>query len=320
MIEPMTANPPHDARRMIELPSGEPIEPPTRRKPWAAALLSLVVPGLGQLYAGAPLRALIVWAGVFVVTPVGVAVAMLLPGVAQIAAIILFGLGVVVLAMWDAARTARAPALAHRRAPYARWYVYTAIILVSIFIVQPRLFAWMHAHVATAYRIASTSMEPTLLRGDYILTVPLRGEIARGDLIVHRTPAGTFVKRVVALPGDTVAMQNGRLTIDGRAVSEPYAQWGDTADMTVPEFGWQRAVLASSVDQSAYQPSLRTWGPLVIPRDEYFLLGDFRDNSLDSRYLGLEPRAEMIGRPTIVYLSADSGVGVRWSRIGRRAE
>ena len=315
----MTPAPSPDAISIIELPSAEPIDPPARRKPWAAALLSLILPGLGQLYAGAPRRALGMWVAVTAASLAGLRAALLLPGLAQLVAIIVVGLGTRALVMWDAARTARVPALAHRRAPYARWYVYVALFLVSAFVWQPVYRGWLHAHVASAYRIPTMSMAPALLRGDYLLTVPLRGEIARGDMVVHRTVNGLFIKRVVAIPGDTVAMRDGRLTMDGRPVAEPYASWADTADAATPEFDWQRTLLASEADTASYHPTLRTWGPLVMPPGQYFLLGDSRGNSLDSRYLGAEPGEGIIGRPTVVYFSADSGA-VRWRRIGHTVE
>lgn len=305
---------------VVEPPSGEPIEPPTRRKPWAAAVLSLVIPGLGQLYAGTPWRALGVWCAAAVATVIVAIVGPAFDATTRFVVVTLYNVGVRALAAWDAARTARRPELAYRRPAYSRWYVYAAIAAVWLVALFGGIAA-LRGRFVNGYLIPSDTMAPTLLKGDYVFARALGGPIARGALTVNRAPGGLLlIKRVVAIPGDTVAMVDRRLTIDGRPVAEPYVQWIDTADVALPELEWQRAYLAPSADAASYRPTMRSWGPLVVPLDHYFVLGDNRDESLDSRLFGFEPRAGIVGRPTFIYFSVDSANGVRWGRIGRRVE
>ena len=159
-------------------------------------------------------------------------------------------------------------------------------------------------------------MEPTLLVGDYLIAVPLRHPITRGQLVTYRTEAGAFAKRVVGLPADTLAMRGGILSVNGHALPEPYAQ-RDSADPTWPEFAWQRNYLLHPNDSASYRPTLQNWGPIVVPAREYFILGDNRGSSLDSRFEGFISERAFIGVPKTVYFSRDVERGrIRWERLG----
>jgi len=169
------------------------------------------------------------------------------------------------------------------------------------------------------YRMPSTSMEPTILRGDYVLAVPLNAPPTRGEIVIYRTPRGPWVKRIVGTPGDTVSMRHGTLFINGDSVPEPYASHKAERDMSDTSFGWQRHHLVPGHDTTTYRPTLTSWGPLLVPLGDYFLLGDNRGESADSRYTGFVPAASIVERPMFVYFSYDSETRtVRWSRIGTR--
>jgi signal peptidase I len=191
------------------------------------------------------------------------------------------------------------------------------------------LLVGLEARGGRSFRNVSAGMEPAILPGDYLTMRPISpddiGALQRGTLIAHAfppEPSKTFVKRLVGLPGDTLQMISGRLRINGRLRVEPYAWHADsTADPVWDEFRWQRALLPAGLgrDTATYRPSRDNWGPLVLPADHFFVLGDNRDNSLDSRYWGLLTPEQILGLPTRVYLSRDPKTGhVRWSRIGRR--
>jgi signal peptidase I len=177
----------------------------------------------------------------------------------------------------------------------------------------------------------SSSMAPAILSGDYITSRALRRairvlDLRRGDLIVFAfppDPSKQFIKRVVGLPGDTLTMTDGKLLVNGGTLREPYAHRDEpTVDPVVDDFDWQRRYLAgkAATDTSKYLASRNNWGPLEVPRGAYFVLGDNRDNSLDSRYFGFVPAAEVQARVRRIYFSRDSTGRIRWSRIGKRVE
>ncbi len=289
------------------------------RQPWLAVLLSLVTTGLGQVYAGRPMRAMLVWLACTTWAVLGVVATVRLSGSAEIVAFAVTILGGPAWAAWDAAQLARRAGATYRPRRFNRWYVYVALIAVSVFVWQPVFTTLVRERLITTFRLASRAMEPTLLGGDYILSHRMRGNITRGDIVVHRSARGSIVQRVVALPGDRVGMRSGRLFVNDRAVVEPYAQ-RDTADPSSPEFMWQSAHLPATRDSGTHRPTLHTWGPILVPLDGYFLLGDNRNNSLDSRYLGFVMRDSIVGRPSSVYLSRAPETGsIRWGRIGRSA-
>lgn len=184
---------------------------------------------------------------------------------------------------------------------------------------------------AAIYRNVTAAMAPTLLIGDRFTVVSLRGDkgsslpVRRGDLVVHRWPPDTtkrFVKRIVGVPGDTLAMADGVLFRGGRKVSESYA-WHEEpgVDPVASDFDWQRAYVIGSAarDTNAYRPSRNNWGPLRLPADAYFVLGDNRDGSFDSRYWGFLSPSDIVALPRRVYFSRDVTTGaIRWKRFGRR--
>ena len=186
--------------------------------------------------------------------------------------------------------------------------------------------------------IPSGSMRPTLLEGDvvlvnrvaYDLKVPLTDislakldNPQRGDVVTFSSPTdGTrLIKRVLALPGDVVEMRDEKLIINGQRASyqeagqamEPLGE-GNFAlaqrfDETIGERTQQIQVLPSVVAR-------RNFGPVTIPADQFMMLGDNRDNSVDSRYIGLVPRQLLIGRAVRVLVSAD--IKGNWMPRGER--
>jgi signal peptidase I len=202
------------------------------------------------------------------------------------------------------------------------------------------LFLVVRAFLVEAFKIPSASMEGTLLAGDFLLVnklvygaeVPFVGTRTpsiraprRGDVVVFQWPADltkNFVKRVVGLPGDTLSMRAGRLALNGRDQPELYALHSPITDRLDSDFGWQTRYLAAAMRN--YRPSRDNWGPLVVPFGNYFVLGDNRENSLDSRYWGFVPDSLIRGQPLVVYYSFNSeGLAqrgwlsrVRWRRLG----
>lgn len=209
------------------------------------------------------------------------------------------------------------------------------------------LFLIVKTFLVEAFQIPSGSMENTILVGDFLFVnkavygAQIPGTHARlpgfetpqrGDVIVFaypRNPELNYVKRVIGAPGDTVQSIAARIYVNGVATSEPYAEHTDpTHDWFDPDFLWQRDFLAdtSALARARYRPTRDTWGPIVVPPHKYFVLGDNRDNSEDSRYWGFVDVSAIRGRPLIVYYSYDREAhdpfgwltDIRWSRLGSR--
>lgn len=207
------------------------------------------------------------------------------------------------------------------------------------------IFLITRAFLVEAFKIPSGSMERTLLVGDFLLVnklvygaeVPVLGwslpairEPRRGDVIVFKyphDPSKFYVKRLIGVPGDTVAMLDGVMHLNGEPQAEDYVIHSDPgADPASDAFRWQRDYLVRSAQAApvTYRPSRDNWGPMVVPDDNYFVLGDNRDNSQDSRWFGWVPDSLVRGQPLLVYYSfaPDSPdlhpwpTRIRWSRIG----
>lgn len=195
------------------------------------------------------------------------------------------------------------------------------------------LFLVTRALVVEMYKIPTASMQRTLLVGDFLVVnkmvygpelpfthykLPGLHQPRRGDVIVFKWPSDTrinFVKRVVGVPGDTLQMQYGVLRRNGRPLKEGYVTHSSSdADMAADEFRWQRDYLVKSARASeTYWPSRNNWGPLVVPPRNLFVLGDNRDNSLDSRYWGFVPDSLVRGEPMFVYYSYRPDKSATWS-------
>lgn len=214
------------------------------------------------------------------------------------------------------------------------WIKSIAIALVIWFVVRSLL--------VEAFRIPSGSMENTLLIGDFLFVnkalygaeipivhrhLPAFREPERFDIVVFDSPEEpgvSVVKRVIGMPGDTIAMVGNVLYLNAQAVDEPHAvrtrSVYDPEDPRMRE--WQVRYLAER-SRSTYRPSLKNWGPLVVPPDSFFVMGDNRDNSYDSRYWGFLGRDRIAGRPLFIYYSFDKGgitplpflTSIRWGRI-----
>jgi signal peptidase I len=207
------------------------------------------------------------------------------------------------------------------------------------------LFLVIRTFIVEAFKIPTGSMEKTLLVGDFLLVnkavygaqlpftnirLPALDTPERGDVVVFEYPLDTsknYVKRVVGLPGDKVAMREGELYVNGVRQEEDYVQHTQpNGDYYDPSFEWQRDYVATGVDGATYRPTRDDWGPIVVPPDRFFVMGDNRDNSQDSRYWGFVDRDLIKGRPLIIYYSFDRSklrplpwlTEVRWGRVGDR--
>lgn len=223
----------------------------------------------------------------------------------------------------------------------ARSWGKAIVIAVAIWVV-------LRSYVVEAFRIPSPSMENTLLVGDFLFVdktgyggqfqIPLTGlrfgrlpgyaTPQRNTLVIFRsvedsTPNLDVVKRLIGVPGDTLQMVNDTLIRNGQRLDEPYAL--HLADATLPAPALQLAQMRTrqlphyvGKDPEHYQPTPHTWGPLVVPPDSYWVMGDNRDDSWDSRFWGFLPRSHIEGRPLFIYMSvALDPFRIRWNRLLR---
>lgn len=213
---------------------------------------------------------------------------------------------------------------------YARSFfpVFLIVLLLRSFLIEP-------------FRIPSGSMMPTLLVGDFILVnkfvygirLPVSdykifqiSQPERGDVVVFRyplDPSTPFIKRVVGLPGDRIAYYNKVLYINGQQADQrligTYTGHGSGANMTGASLKQEtlKPITHPILIQTGY-PSVD--GKLVVPEGHYFVLGDNRDNSRDSRYWGTVPEELLIGKAFAVWMNWDLGNGIDWTRIGMSIE
>ncbi len=204
------------------------------------------------------------------------------------------------------------------------------------------LFLVVRTFLVEAFKIPTGSMENTLMVGDFLLVnkavygaeipgahtrLPAFAAPRHGDVIVFVPPHDStknYVKRLVGLPGDTLEMRRKVLYLDGQPQVEPYVHFIDPfADPADERMEWQEPFVLPHLVDPDREPTRDNWGPLVVPPGRYFVLGDNRDNSEDSRYWGFVDAGSLRGRPMFVYYSFRRELspfafmtGVRWDRIG----
>ena len=187
------------------------------------------------------------------------------------------------------------------------------------------LALFIRTFVVQAFKIPSGSMLPTLKIGDHLLVnkfsyglkMPFTGTVIvpwngpeRGDVVVFRFPKDRsvdYIKRVVGVPGDTITIKDKKLFINGAPVADPHAHF--TSAMILDGKAGPRD----------------NFGPVTVPKDAVFVMGDNRDNSFDGRFWGFVDQRDILGKAFILYwswdldkplFSFDRLISVRWSRIG----
>lgn len=288
------------------------------RKPWVAALMSLVLPGFGQLYNGEPNKA--IWMFFFfgfIAVPVTAFLALFVSSWLLLP-VLLVAL-VAPVAIWihsvsDAVRQARRRAN-YSPAPWQASGMYLVVFLVCNVLVLPASLMYTRAHFVESFRVPSVSMEPTILKGEVLFAdkryncTGCKAAIRPGDIAVFNYPDNRtllFVKRIIAMPGDHVRMEGRDVFVNGALLAEGAAQGGEgNTTEQIDGRSWQVQWSGSGV------PPME----LTVPAGHVFVLGDNRGNSVDSRYFGTVPMEDVIGRVRQVWFSLGAS-GIRWSRIG----
>ena len=196
-----------------------------------------------------------------------------------------------------------------------------AIKTLESIVIAILIALFLRAFIVQAFDIPSGSMEPTLLPGDYILVnkflygirIPFTNirlftykSPQRGDIVVFIYPfdrSKDFIKRVIGLQGEKVQILDGKILIDDKQIPDP---WGSF----------------EKKEPSAMIRAVENFGPVVVPRNCVFVMGDNRNNSDDSRFWGFLPFDDLLGKAFIIYFSWNRKAEslpdkVRWSRIGQ---
>ncbi len=182
----------------------------------------------------------------------------------------------------------------------------------------------IRAFIVQAFRIPSSSMENSLLIGDHIMVckfiygvrlpvlnvkiIPI-SKPKRGDIIVFKWPPNpkvAFIKRCIGLPGDEIKIVNKTVYVNGKLLIDPYTKFIDSH--IYPYY-------TTNVSADTISGSRDNFGPVKVPPHHYFMMGDNRDNSLDSRYWGFVPEKDILGKAFIVYFSWNKRYAVRWHRF-----
>lgn len=186
------------------------------------------------------------------------------------------------------------------------------------------------------FRIPSGSMMPTLLQGDYIfvkkysfgLRLPVldkkiieTGEPERGDVVVFRLPSEpsiNYIKRVIGLPGDEIVYEGHRLTVNGELIAvtrDADLPNASAAARYIEQLGDRKHAIIVTNPRNAMRD-----GKFTVPDGHYFMMGDNRDNSRDSRFIGAIPETHLVGEAVRIWMHMDGLEWPEWTRIGTKIE
>ena len=278
------------------------------RKPWIAGLLTFFTIGLGHLYSGKAKKGFVLYfLGQGTILAIFLPLIWLSPNILVFLLAVVCGLGFLIFCILDAIRVSRRNKLTYELKKYNRWYVYVLVSAVNLLLIQPAVERAIKSDIVEAYRIPSGAMKPTLQIGDHILAdkyIYKKTEPKRGDIVIFpfpEDPSKDFIKRVVAVGGETIEIIDKQISINGEIIEEPFVIHTD-----------------SNIFRDKKRPR-DNFGPVKVPDDSLFVMGDNRDHSYDSRFWGFVKKASVKGKAASIYWSWDKdSSSVRWNRIGSK--
>ena len=307
------------------------------RNPWLAALASFVLPGLGQFYNGDLNRAIWLFLTFALLAIPGLAlVALYLPDgwmVPALATSLLVTLTIWIYAMLQAWRTARS-LCEYQKKPWQISGAYALLFVICDLVAMPSLSIYVREHQVEPFRIPSRSMQPSVMQGDFLFADKryncpgCRQGVHRGDVAIFAYPndrSVRYIKRVIALPGDLVEFKNQQFIVNGQLLRSLNGR--ETAGSHYEEIDghrWQIQQLdtAEHAQIDVKIPPLNrapvkqvTELSLRVPDGQVFVLGDNRNQSVDSRTFGTVPLQDILGRARQVWFSYDQGT-IKWERVG----
>jgi signal peptidase I len=303
------------------------------RKPLFALALSLFLTGLGQVYNGKPKKGIFLFL-IWIVFPL---LLFQLGIIGPDKMLILFlllsllaSLGIYIWAALDAWKQAKRLAKNYTLKFYNKLYVYILLIIVlNLFSFGPIIDWQKICFFALPYRMATGSMIPSILPGDFIMTdkrIDHSAEnhgLKRGELVVFKYPKNKekhFIKRVIGLPGDEIEIKGMELYVNReKRTGEEVSYMQERRDEYIKE---RTVAFYEASDSGTYvvfflQGTARENLRVTVPEGYCFVLGDYRDNSADSRHWGPVALNDVVARAKQIYFSVNPEGGIRWGRIGK---
>jgi signal peptidase I len=304
-----------------------PMKPQHKLYPLLAVLLSLILPGLGHMYSGKIKMAVAIYISIVILLNLLYAVFIFgnLGPFIVVLILVLFAASYIGIAI-HAFFTARACRAGYQPRSYNRWYVYaaTAVIMlaVSFKFLSPAFGSYKH------FTIPTEGMEASLLVGDHVavdLNAYKKSGPSYNDVVLFyppHDPHSTYIKRCIGLPGDTIEIARDTILVNGiRYNDTPFAVYSPGKIVSRDERIYDPYVegqILSGARNEGHRPfpPFQDFSPypIIVPDGKYFVLGDGRDNSLDSRMWGFVDREKIIGKAVRIFLSKD------FNRMGKRVE
>jgi signal peptidase I len=304
------------------------------RKPIFALALSLFLTGLGQVYNGRLRKGILLFLMsiifpllLFQLSVVGSAKMLILFLVLSLLA----SLGIYIWAALDAWKQAKKIGKNYTLKIYNKLYVYILLIIVLNLFSFGEIFDWQKIWIFSffPYRMSTGSMIPTVLPGDFIMTdrrIDHSAEnhgLKRGELVVFKYPRNKkkhFIKRIIGLPGDEIEIKGMELFVNGeRRTGKEVSYMQERRDEYIKE---RTVAFYEASDSGTYvvfflEGTARKNLKVTVPEGYCFVLGDYRDNSMDSRHWGMVPLNDVVARAKLIYFSVNPENGIRWGRIGK---
>lgn len=277
------------------------------RSPWFAGVMTFFTIGLGHLYSGQAKKGIFLYfIGQGTLLAAALPLIYFYPKAPILLITLLGGFAFFLYCILDAVKLSKRKKYRYTLKRYNKWYVYLGCWIFASFIIQPVIGKLIKKFVVQTYKIPATSLKPNILVGDHILASKIfsvETGVNRGDIIIFpfpEDPKKDFIKRIVALGGETIEIVNKEVFIDGILFQEPYVIYTDPKIM--PKGPMPRD----------------NYGPVTVPDDALFVMGDNRDHSYDSRFWGFVKKSDMTGKARSIYWSWDSeNHNIRWARIGK---
>jgi signal peptidase I len=305
------------------------------RRSWVAALLTILFSiGLGHMYSGRLKRGILLFAfGQLLFLLSAISLTVVAPATSYMIFVVAINLAYFIFCVFDAALVARRGREDYQPVNYNRWFAYIGFIVLAGLVDGFLIPGYISANYVQAFKMPTGSMEPTLLIGDRLLVnkrIYREDEPRRGDLIVFKYPEDpevSYVKRLIGLPGEKIEIRERTVYINDSPIDEDYTQYinpGSLSDRYGPAYIPKKgdafeflesgtkvngAVMYGEVVQSYQDKTASYTGSYAVSQNQYFAIGDNRDNSKDSRYWGTVPRDYLLGRVLIIYWSLETPRG-----------